>query len=109
MIFRWITLILLLGLSPWDIASAQMSPSAQRGLTFVRANCNICHATEKTDASPLGLAPPFRDLHLRYPVESLRRSLVEGIRVTGHQNMPEFRLDPGQASDVIDYLKMLQR
>ena len=47
-------------------------------------------------------------LHLRYPVESLMEALVEGIR-TGHVNMPEFRLDSGQASDVIAYLKSLER
>jgi mono/diheme cytochrome c family protein len=91
------------------IAAAQMSPSAQRGQTYVRANCSNCHATEMTGASRLGLAPPFRDLHLQYPVESLREPLIEGIRTTGHQNMPEFRLDPGQAADVIAYLKILER
>ena len=43
-----------------------------------------------------------------YPVDNLQEALVEGIR-TGHANMPEFRLDPGQASDVIAYLKALER
>ena len=72
------------------------------------ANCSHCHATDKVSASTLKIAPPFRELHLRYPVESLQEALVEGIR-TGHVNMPEFRLDPGQASDVIAYLKSLER
>ena len=89
-------------------AAAQMSPSEQRGQTFVRANCSTCHAIDKVSASPLKIAPPFRELHRRYPVESLQEALVEGIR-TGHVNMPEFRLDPGQASDVIAYLKTLER
>jgi cytochrome c len=88
--------------------AAQMSPREQRGQVFVHANCSTCHATDKVSASPLKLAPPFRDLHLRYPVENLQEALVEGIR-TGHANMPEFRLDPGQASDVIAYLKTLER
>ena len=90
------------------VAAAQMSPSEQRGVTFVLANCSTCHAIDKVSASPLRLAPPFRELHRRYPVESLQEALVEGIR-TGHVNMPEFRLDPGQASDVIAYLKTLER
>jgi mono/diheme cytochrome c family protein len=90
------------------VAAAQMSPSEQRGQAFVRGNCNTCHATDKVSASPLKIAPPFRELHLRYPVESLQEALVEGIR-TGHVNMPEFRLDPGQASDVIAFLKTLER
>jgi cytochrome c len=41
------------------------------------------------------LAPPFRTLHERYPVEDLVEPLAEGI-VTGHPTMPEFRFDPGQ-------------
>ena len=91
-----------------SIAAAQMSPSEQRGRTYVRANCSNCHATDRVSPSPLKIAPPFRELHLRYAVEGLQEALVEGIR-TGHANMPEFRLDPGQASDVIDYLKSLER
>ena len=62
----------------------------------------------KVGASPLKIAPPFRTLHERYPVESLQESLAEGI-VTGHPTMPEFRLDPGQVTDVIAYLKSLEQ
>ena len=92
---------------PAQPATAQ-SPAAQRGLTFVRVHCAQCHAIDKVSPSPLKLAPPFRELHNRYPVESLEESLGEGI-VTGHQNMPEFRLDPGQVGDLISYLKWLER
>jgi cytochrome c len=91
-----------------DAASAQRSPAAQRGLTFVRANCSRCHAVERVGPSPLAIAPPFRTLHARYPVEDLAESLAEGIR-TGHPTMPEFRLDPGQVADVIAYLKSLEQ
>ena len=98
----WLCLILT------GTVAAQMSPREQRGQTLVRANCSTCHAIDKLSASPLKIAPPFRELHLRYPVENLQEALVEGIR-TGHANMPEFRLDPGQASDVIAYLKALER
>jgi cytochrome c len=85
-----------------------LSPAAQRGLTFVRTNCARCHSIDKVEGSPLKIAPPFRTLHLRYPIESLQESLAEGI-VTGHPTMPEFRLDPGQVGDVIAYLKSLER
>jgi len=87
-------------------ANAQSSPTVQRGLNLAMANCSRCHAVDKLSPSPLPLAPPFRDLRLRYPVENLAEALGEGI-VTGHQNMPEFRLDPGQVSDFIDFLKSL--
>ena len=58
--------------------------------------------------SPLAIAPPFRDLHRRYPVKSLEEAMAEGI-TTGHPTMPEFRLDPGQIADVIAYFKTLER
>ena len=108
MIFRLPHLVMAFCLIMPGAAAAQMSPNEQRGQTFVRANCSTCHAIDKVGASPLKIAPPFRELHRRYPIESLQEALVEGIR-TGHVNMPEFRLDPGQASDVIGYLKTLER
>jgi cytochrome c len=85
-----------------------LSPSAQRGLVFVQANCARCHSVGKLDASSLAIAPPFRTLHTKYPVESLEEALAEGI-VSGHPTMPEFRLDPGQIQDLISYLKTLER
>ena len=108
MIIRSPNLVIALCLIMPAAAAAQTSPGEQRGQTFVRANCSTCHAIDKVSASPLKIAPPFRELHLRYPVESLQEALVEGIR-TGHASMPEFQLDAGQASDVIAYLKTLER
>ena len=88
-------------------AQAQ-EPSLQRGLAFVRNNCARCHSIDKISLSPLAIAPPFRDLHKRYPIESLQEAFAEGIQ-TGHQNMPEFRLEPDQIGDVIAYLKTLEK
>ena len=90
-----------------SMATAQ-AQSAQRGLNFVRANCARCHAIDKVSESPLKIAPPFRTLHLMYPVETLQEAFAEGIR-TGHQNMPEYRLEGDQIGDVIAYLKTLER
>lgn len=89
-------------------AQAQMSPAAQRGRTFALANCSRCHAVDKVSPSPLAIAPPFRTLHQRYPVETLEEALGEGI-VTGHKNMPEFKLEPDQVGDFIAFLKTLER
>jgi cytochrome c len=88
-------------------AFSQMSPAAQRGLTYVRVHCAQCHSIDKASESPLRVAVPLRTLHERYPVESLAESLAEGIR-TGHPSMPEYRLDPGQVGDVIAFLKTLE-
>jgi mono/diheme cytochrome c family protein len=83
-------------------------PNAQAGRAFAQANCSHCHSIDKITPSPLAIAPPFRTLHLRYPVESLEEALGEGI-VTGHPSMPESRLDPGQVGDFIIFLKSLER
>jgi cytochrome c len=87
---------------------AQQSPAAQRGLTFVRVNCAQCHAIDRVMESPVAIAPPFRTLHLKYPIENLQRPLAEGI-IAGHPTMPQFRLEPDQVADVIAYLKTLER
>ncbi len=89
-------------------AQAQLSPAEQRGFVFVRTHCASCHSISRVGPSPLAIAPPFRTLHQKYPVESLTESLAEGI-VTGHATMPEFRLDPDQIGDVIAFLKSLER
>jgi mono/diheme cytochrome c family protein len=94
-----------LGAAP---ALAQLSPAEQRGLTFLRANCARCHAVDKASESPLAIAPPFRTLHVKYPIEDLRRPLSEGI-IANHPTMPQFRLEPDQVADVIAYLKTLER
>jgi mono/diheme cytochrome c family protein len=85
-----------------------MSPSEQRGQRFAITNCARCHSIDKVSASPLKVAPPFRTLHQKYPVDTLEEALGEGI-VTGHPTMPEFRLDPGQVADLIAFLKRLER
>jgi mono/diheme cytochrome c family protein len=82
-------------------------PNEAAGKAFAQANCSHCHSIDKFTPSTLAIAPPFRTLHQRYPVESLEEALGEGI-VTGHPNMPEFRLDPGQVGDFISFLKSLE-
>jgi cytochrome c len=79
----------------------------QRGRELARANCARCHSIERSGDSPLKSAPAFRTLHQRYPVENLEEALAEGI-VTGHTDMPEFRMEPDQIADFIDFLKALE-
>ena len=104
--------------SKWSVAIAfsalvAATPSAaesnaQAGKAFAQANCSHCHSIDKVTRSTLAIAPAFRTLHLRYPVESLEEALGEGI-ATGHPSMPEFRLDPGQVGDFISFLKSLEQ
>ena len=83
------------------------SPSEERGRVFARNNCARCHAIDRVSPSPLKIAPPFRTLHKRYPVESLAEALAEGIQ-TGHPTMPQFQLEPEQIHDLLSYLKTLE-
>jgi mono/diheme cytochrome c family protein len=85
-----------------------LEPREQRGLVFARTNCAMCHAIGGSGASPLPVAPPFRSLHERYPVDSLAEALAEGI-VTGHPSMPQFQLDRAQIGDLLAYLHTLER
>lgn len=81
--------------------------SPQQGKRLALTYCAKCHAIDKVSPSPLAIAPPFRTLHLRYPVETLQEALAEGI-VTGHPTMPEFSFDSDQVGDFIAYLKTLE-
>lgn len=83
------------------------SPQEQRGKTFALNNCARCHAIDKVSPSPLKIAPPFRELHKRYPIETLAEALAEGIS-TGHPTMPAFQLEPDQIGDLLAYLKSLE-
>lgn len=88
-------------------ALAATSPSEQRGRTFATTNCAQCHSIDRAGPSPLAIAPPFRNLHLRYPIETLSEAFAEGI-YTGHPTMPAFQLDPDQINDLLSFLKRLE-
>jgi mono/diheme cytochrome c family protein len=78
------------------------------GMRLAQEWCAKCHAIGRYGDSPLYLAPPFRDLHLRYDVTDLAESLAEGIMV-GHPSMPSFRFDPDQIENLVSYLRSLER
>ena len=77
-----------------------------RGRTIAETHCARCHAIGPEGASPLGLAPPFRDLPQRYPVQQLAEALAEGI-MTGHADMPEFTFEPDEIAALLTYLQTL--
>jgi mono/diheme cytochrome c family protein len=89
-----------------QMPASALEPRAQRGYRFALTHCASCHAIDKVGTSPLKIAPPFRTLHERYPIDDLAEAFAEGI-VTGHPSMPEFRLDGAQIDDLLAYLKSL--
>jgi cytochrome c len=96
-------------ISAWAVAApCSAEPNVMAGKAFAQANCSHCHSIDKVTQSTLTIAPPFRTLHERYPVEHLEEALAEGI-MTGHSSMPEFKLDPGQIGDLIAFLKSLEQ
>lgn len=94
-------LIVMCGVEP----SRAFNP--EQGKRLALTYCARCHSIDKVSPSPLKIAPPFRTLHERYPVETLQEALAEGI-LTGHPTMPEFRFKADQVGDFIGYLKTLE-
>jgi len=88
-------------------ASAASSPAERRGRAYANAHCARCHAIDRHSDSRLALAPPFRSLHNRYPVETLAEALAEGIS-TGHPDMPAVELEPDEINDLLAFLKSLE-
>lgn len=105
---RTVVLILAGALSLLPSLAAALDAHEKRGETIARTYCARCHAIGRAGASPIEEAPPFRTLHKRYPVSDLAEALAEGI-TTGHPSMPEFRLEPDEADNLIAYLKTLER
>lgn len=104
--------VAVLAVVTWsDAALAQSTQrgvqNVQRGIVIARTYCMRCHSIDKVSPSPLTVAPPFRDLHKKYPMERLEESLAEGV-VTGHPSMPEFRFDADQIGDFIAFLNSLK-
>jgi mono/diheme cytochrome c family protein len=79
----------------------------EQGKRLALTHCARCHSIDNVSPSPLKIAPPFRTLHERYPVETLQEALAEGI-LTGHPTMPEFRFEADQVGDFIAFLKTLE-
>jgi len=96
-----------LGLIVLLAGPAASAGNVAQGRRLALTYCARCHSIDKVTPSPLSLAPPFRTLHERYPVEDLEEPLAEGL-VTGHPSMPEFRFEPDQIADFIAFLKTLK-
>jgi mono/diheme cytochrome c family protein len=90
------------------LAHVSIAQDLKHGEALLSRDCATCHAIGRNGDSPNKLAPPFRTLGQRYPVESLEEALGEGI-LAGHPDMPEFKFDAGDVGAIIAYLKSIQR
>jgi mono/diheme cytochrome c family protein len=86
--------------------AAATDSAIERGRSIATAKCASCHAIGTAGKSPVALAPPFRTLPERYPVEHLAEALAEGI-VVGHPMMPEFTFAPPEIDALLSYIESL--
>jgi cytochrome c len=97
-------------LAAWAAIPSQcvLAQSLKRGEELLTRSCAPCHAVGRSGESPNKIAPPFRTLGQRYPIESLEEALGEGI-MSGHPDMPEFSFDAQDVGAIIAYLKSIQQ
>ena len=87
------------------------------GQRIAQRHCGGCHAVAAGD-SPLADAPPFRNLHRRYPAGGLAQLLDEGMLPEvnpreeggrpGHPRMPTAKLDLDEVAALTAYLRSLE-
>ena len=82
------------------------SPVAE-GHAIAARHCAQCHAIGPAGRSRHPDAIAFRRLSELYPLEGLEEALVEGL-MTGHSDMPEFKLEPEGANALLAYLQSIQ-
>ncbi len=97
---------MVLGASLSLAGPALAQAPVERGEEIASRLCSRCHAIGRKGESPMGVAPPFRTLSKRYPVENLAEALAEGI-VTGHPAMPRFTFAPVEIDALLAFLESL--
>ena len=97
----------MLALSASGPALATEPADLEQGKALLARHCSRCHAIGPTGDSPHHMAPPFRNLSQRYPVDWLAEALAEGL-FTGHPDMPEFVFDPHEINAILSYLRSIQ-
>jgi mono/diheme cytochrome c family protein len=105
LIQSWILAVVLTIITIGQVTHAQ---DLKRGEALLARKCSSCHAVGRIGDSPQKLAPTFRSLGQRYPIESLEESLGEGI-MSGHPDMPEFSFDATDVGAIVAYLKSIQQ
>jgi mono/diheme cytochrome c family protein len=89
-----------------DVAKAE--DSIARGKALAIENCSGCHAVGLVAESPHPLAPPFRDLSDRFPIDALEETFI-GTIDTGHPGMPVFKASQQQIDSIIDYIASVMK
>ena len=89
------------------LTSLPISAQVSVGRRLAVENCQSCHAIGRLGRSSNALAPQFRYLSRRYPIDNLAEAFAEGVLV-GHSVMPQFEFAPDKVTGLIAYLKSIQ-
>lgn len=85
-----------------------LTAAAERGFSLAGQRCGGCHALGLLDESRQSMAPPFRDMSLRYNDIAFERRMAE-LDGRGHGEMPPVRLATSEARDLTAYIHSLNR
>ena len=78
----------------------------KQGHAIAALKCARCHAIGREDERPHAIVLPFRDLHVRYPIEMLVDAKASGV-IGGHDEMPMFELPREDMRALLSYIDSL--
>jgi len=84
------------------------SVAVERGFSLAEQRCGGCHALGLSGESRQSMAPPFREVTLRYNSIAFERRMAE-LDQHGHGEMPPVRLTASEARDLVAYFSSLER
>ena len=84
-------------------AAAGSQSLLERGQAIAEARCARCHAIKGDDQPPHSIVTPFRDLHIRFPIEMLTDARASGV-ISGHDEMPMFELSDPDMEALLSYI-----
>jgi cytochrome c len=88
------------------VAAQADEPMVALGKALATKNCATCHAIDVSGSSPMGDAPPFRNISLSYGADELEDAFNEGV-ATEHPAMPDWQMTPEQAAALTAYIMSL--
>lgn len=98
---------LMLAAALLGAAATAQAASVQNGQELAQRNCGLCHALGPKGDSPNPMAPPFRDVHLRFRPAELESMFQAGL-LTRHPAMPEFRFNLRELEDLVAFLESME-
>ena len=78
----------------------------KRGKVILQEKCGRCHAIEAHGDSPLKIAPPMRDIYVRFAPQELRAEIMHGM-VSKHKEMPQIDFSEEDTAAILAYLYAL--